>query len=103
MRIPRIDTTWFVIGSSWFTIGWQWVPSTAPWMTLQATAEGVWFALGAYSFITEDPKQKAKRERKLRHQRIRELEKEAGMEPLDLDWPEPVLDAVKRRKANEQS
>jgi hypothetical protein len=103
MRIPRISTTWFCLGTTWFTTAHLWLPHTLGWLLPYLSAEAVWLALGVWSFVTEDPKQRARRERKLRHQRIRELEKEAGMEPLDLDWPEPMLDAVKRRKANEQS
>lgn len=98
MRIPRVNTIWFCLGSTWFTTGYLWIPHTAPWVLPFLSAEAVWLALGIRSFVTEDPRVKRQRELNRRHQRIRELEKEAGLDPLDLDWPEPMLDAVKKEK-----
>lgn len=83
------------MGGAWFMMA---LPDVhGPWRWALLAVEGVFLPWVVYSFVTEDPKVKAQREVEQRHRQIRALERELGFEPLDLDWPEPMLETRKEK------
>jgi hypothetical protein len=50
------------------------------------------------SYIKGDPKEQEQRRVAKRHQGIRALEADLGMEPLDLDWPEGMVEEMRRQR-----
>lgn len=91
MKIPRIKGSTFILSFPLTIIAMNYTPSTLPWVIGVFTVQMVWVGLGAYSYLTEDPKVKAEREKELAEKKradqvahIRELEKGLGFTPLEL-------------------
>lgn len=69
----------------WFSFQLVWIV----WMIASVIAPGAHIGSG----LTRRQKHRLEVE-----QRIRELEKESGYEPLDLEWPEGLLEELRKEK-----
>jgi hypothetical protein len=115
MKIPKLRLIWFILGSYWGTIllpkfetgGAWWIGALIyqltiiTWMIASFLADGDYIGSG---------KSRAQKRRELQVQRIRELEEAErqarggeGFEPLDLEWPAPLLDEMRERQRKEKS
>jgi hypothetical protein len=67
----------------------------------------VWLVWAVASFLADGEfigsgMSRAQKRRELWTRQVRELEKELGFEPLDMDWPEPLLDEIRERQKKEK-
>lgn len=90
MRIPRLSAMWMAMGGAWFVIGSSCLPDAPAVQVPFLGVEGLWLIWVIYSFVTVDPKVKAKREQELRVRHIRAMEKAEGLKPLELAMDDPL-------------
>lgn len=103
MKIPKLKPIWFIMGSSWWIIfGGQFDALSPGWIAV-TSLQVVWLVWGISSFIADGSyigsgMSREEKKRELQRQRTLELERELGIEPLNLDELDPIFEEIDKER-----